>query len=77
VRCITLRDSTEWPETVDAGMNTRVPDPADLVAAARECDGRTGAPPDVLEAFGGGRAGERIARAIADTGSGRRRWRRP
>jgi UDP-N-acetylglucosamine 2-epimerase (non-hydrolysing) len=37
VRCITVRPTTEWPETVECGANRLVPDPAalpDAVAAA-------------------------------------------
>jgi UDP-N-acetylglucosamine 2-epimerase (non-hydrolysing) len=33
VRCLTVRATTEWPETVECGANRLVPDPAALPAA--------------------------------------------
>jgi UDP-N-acetylglucosamine 2-epimerase (non-hydrolysing) len=33
VPCLTVRDTTEWPETIECGANRLVPDPADLVEA--------------------------------------------
>jgi UDP-N-acetylglucosamine 2-epimerase (non-hydrolysing) len=33
VPCVTVRDTTEWPETIECGANRLVPDPHDLVAA--------------------------------------------
>ena len=78
VRCITLRNSTEWMESVTAGMNRLLGDSlSDLVEAAHECRGRVDTPPGVLESFGGGDAGRRIADAIRQAGSSRRRWRTP
>jgi UDP-GlcNAc3NAcA epimerase len=61
VPCVTLRDTTEWTETVDAGWNTLVGlDPQ----AARAALGRT-PPAERPQLYGDGRAGERVVQALS------------
>jgi UDP-GlcNAc3NAcA epimerase len=59
VPCVTLRTTTEWVETVEAGWNRLVPvdgGPDSLVAAVRDAAPRSHHPP----LYGDGRAAERI-----------------
>jgi UDP-N-acetylglucosamine 2-epimerase (non-hydrolysing)/UDP-GlcNAc3NAcA epimerase len=55
--CVTLRDTTEWVETVDAGWNVLVDLDADAALRALERRLPDGQRPDL---YGGGHAGERV-----------------
>ena len=60
VPCITMRDRTEWTETVETGWNVLVGLDADAALAALERD-----PPGVRPPlYGDGRAGERVVDAL-------------
>lgn len=60
VPCVTLRPSTEWVETVEAGWNVLVDLDATLAVAALEHR----PPVERPELYGDGRAGERVVSAI-------------
>jgi UDP-N-acetylglucosamine 2-epimerase len=61
VPCVTLRDATEWVETVDAGWNVLVDLDREAALAALQ---RT-PPPERPELYGGGRAAERVRDAVS------------
>jgi UDP-N-acetylglucosamine 2-epimerase (non-hydrolysing)/UDP-GlcNAc3NAcA epimerase len=60
VPCVTLRDTTEWTETVDAGWNALV----GLDAAAARAALDRPPPPERPPLYGDGRAGERVVAAL-------------
>jgi UDP-N-acetylglucosamine 2-epimerase (non-hydrolysing)/UDP-GlcNAc3NAcA epimerase len=61
VPCVTLRDTTEWVETVDAGWNVLVDLDRERALAALDRN-----PPDERPAlYGGGRAAERVVEVVS------------
>jgi UDP-N-acetylglucosamine 2-epimerase len=60
VRCVTLRDTTEWVETVAAGWNTLVDLDADAALRALQAEPPAERPP----LYGDGHAGERVAATL-------------
>jgi UDP-N-acetylglucosamine 2-epimerase (non-hydrolysing)/UDP-GlcNAc3NAcA epimerase len=63
VPCVTLRDRTEWTETVDAGWNVVVDLDARAALAALDRAPPSERPP----LYGDGRAGERVVAALRDS----------
>jgi UDP-GlcNAc3NAcA epimerase len=61
VPCVTLRDTTEWVETVDAGWNVLVDLDRDAALAALERQ----PPAERPELYGGGHAAERVRDAVS------------
>lgn len=68
VPCVTLRPSTEWVDTVEAGANVLVDDDPDrLVRAVREAR----LPADLPQLYGDGHASERVAASLLGRIGGR------
>jgi UDP-GlcNAc3NAcA epimerase len=61
VRCVTLRDTTEWVETVEAGWNVLVDLDRGAALAALERE----PPAERPELYGGGHAAERVRDAVS------------
>ena len=61
VPCVTMRDTTEWVETVEAGWNVLVD--LDAIAAVAALDRRP--PAERPPLYGDGRAGARVVAALA------------
>jgi UDP-N-acetylglucosamine 2-epimerase (non-hydrolysing)/UDP-GlcNAc3NAcA epimerase len=61
VPCVTLRDTTEWTETVDSGWNVLVDLDRDAALAALQRTPPAGRP----QLYGDGRAGERVVSSLS------------
>ncbi len=67
--CVTLREETEWAETVECGANTLLPPmeaPDRLVRAVADQRRRRNEEPWTPDAYGDGRAADRIVAAVKD-----------
>jgi UDP-N-acetylglucosamine 2-epimerase len=73
VPCVTIRDTTEWVETLEAGWNVLVDLDADRALEALERE----PPPERPPLYGDGRAGARVVAAIAGRSAAGERADRP
>ena len=64
VPCLTLRDQTEWVETVEAGWNTLVGTDKDTIVRRARALIDHGPPPVIPVPYGDGRAAERIVEVL-------------
>jgi UDP-GlcNAc3NAcA epimerase len=64
VPCVTLRDETEWTETIESGWNHLAGADTETIVSLATSGRPAAAAPD-LSGYGGGHACDRIAKAIA------------
>lgn len=64
--CMTLRDETEWVETVESGWNVLVGTDPEKLLRAWEALPRTGELPDLSGQYGGGEASSKIVSVLKE-----------
>jgi UDP-N-acetylglucosamine 2-epimerase len=64
VPCLTLRDTTEWVETVEAGWNSLVGTDKGTIVAQAKAVIEQGSPPAAPLPYGDGHAAERIVEIL-------------
>jgi len=66
IPCVTLRDETEWMETIQSGWNVLVGAESDRIVAEVKRKNRRRLPSSRTGIFGDGKASEKIARVLLD-----------